>query len=87
MTAAVPAPVLPLVAAVAPELMTWPPGIEGAGRNRRGQSGAGKLGCAQAGKTVLAIGPGIGQSPGDGQICDRAAGGDKDSGGDRCGCA
>jgi ADP-dependent NAD(P)H-hydrate dehydratase / NAD(P)H-hydrate epimerase len=62
-TAAVPAPVLPVVAAVTPELMTWPllAGAEGhiAEKNLEKDYLAPLL----AGKTVLAIGPGIGQSP------------------------
>jgi NAD(P)H-hydrate epimerase len=61
-TAAVPAPALPVVAAIAPELMTWPleSGAQGqiAGKNLAG----GKLDALMAGKTVMAIGPGIGQS-------------------------
>jgi NAD(P)H-hydrate epimerase len=63
-TAAIPAPVLPLVAAIAPELMTWPLAV-----NAAGQIAAEKnitpdaLAALMAGKTVLAIGPGLGQSP------------------------
>jgi len=60
-TAAVPEAVLPLVAAIAPELMTWPlrPGpLGGIGaENLTAEAVAGLM----AGKTVLAIGPGIGQ--------------------------
>jgi NAD(P)H-hydrate epimerase len=61
-TAAVPAPALPVVATIAPELMTWPleAGAQGqiAGKNLAG----GKLEALMAGKTVMAIGPGIGQT-------------------------
>ncbi len=61
-TAAVPAPVLPLVAAIAPELMTWP-----LAANAAGQIGAESLTpelveALTAAKTVLAIGPGLGQA-------------------------
>ena len=61
-TAAVPAPALAAVAAVAPELMTWP--LEPAAN---GQIAAKNLApefltTLLAGKTVLAIGPGLGQS-------------------------
>jgi NAD(P)H-hydrate epimerase len=62
-TAAIPAPVLPMVASVAPELMTWPlaagPGGCIASENLASES----LSALMAGKTVLAIGPGLGQSP------------------------
>jgi NAD(P)H-hydrate epimerase len=62
-TAAVPTPVLPLVAAVAPELMTWPlaasPGGSIAAENLTPEL----LSALTAGKTVLAIGPGLGQNP------------------------
>ncbi len=39
------------------------------------------------GITVLAIGPGLGQSPEDGKICHGLLAGDQDAGGDRRGCA
>jgi len=60
-TAAVPAPALPVVASFAPELMTWP-----LAATRAGQIAAKNLERRQvraliAGKTVLAIGPGLGQ--------------------------
>jgi NAD(P)H-hydrate epimerase len=60
-TAAVPAPALPVVASFAPELMTWP-----LVATRAGQIAAKNLEKKQiaeliAGKSVLAIGPGIGQ--------------------------
>jgi len=62
-TAAVPAPILPLVAAIAPELMTHP-----LISNATGQIGVESLApevlaALIAGKTVMAIGPGLGQSP------------------------
>jgi NAD(P)H-hydrate epimerase len=62
-TAAEPAPALAVVSAIAPELMTWPleAGAEGqiAGSNLE----ADKLAALTAGKTVLAMGPGLGQNP------------------------
>jgi hydroxyethylthiazole kinase-like uncharacterized protein yjeF len=62
-TAAVPAPLLPLVAAVAPELMTWPLAPTAAGCISAENLGPEFLVAITAGKTVLAIGPGLGQSP------------------------
>jgi NAD(P)H-hydrate epimerase len=62
-TAAVPAPAAPVVATIAPELMTWPmePVPDGsiAERNLKPE----RLSTLLAGKTVLALGPGLGQSP------------------------
>ncbi len=60
-TAAVPAPAQAVVAGFAPELMTWP-----LKATRQGQIAAANLEAKQvsaltAGKTVLAIGPGLGQ--------------------------
>ncbi|MGB8032086.1 MAG: NAD(P)H-hydrate dehydratase [Terracidiphilus sp.] len=62
-TAAVPTPALQVVASFAPELMTWP-----LAATRGGQIAAKNLEKKQiasliAGKTVLAIGPGLGQGP------------------------
>jgi ADP-dependent NAD(P)H-hydrate dehydratase / NAD(P)H-hydrate epimerase len=62
-TAAVPAAVLALVAAVAPELMTWPLPAGPAGGISAESLGPEALTALMAGKTVLAIGPGLGQSP------------------------
>jgi NAD(P)H-hydrate epimerase len=61
-TAAVPAAVLALVAAVAPELMMWPlaPGPAGGISHECLASEA--LAGLMAGKSVLAIGPGLGQA-------------------------
>jgi NAD(P)H-hydrate epimerase len=60
-TAAVPAPALPVVASFAPELMTWPlkatPSGQIAARNLEPKA----LATLMAGKTVLAFGPGLGQ--------------------------
>jgi ADP-dependent NAD(P)H-hydrate dehydratase / NAD(P)H-hydrate epimerase len=62
-TAAVPAPVLPLVAGVAPELMTHPLLATQAGRIAAENLAPELLAELIAGITVLAIGPGLGQSP------------------------
>ncbi|MGO9318119.1 MAG: NAD(P)H-hydrate dehydratase [Terracidiphilus sp.] len=62
-TAAVPAPALPLVAAIAPELMTWPLASTPSGCIAAENLAPEFLSALMAGKTVLAIGPGMGQSP------------------------
>jgi NAD(P)H-hydrate epimerase len=62
-TAAVPAPVLPLVAAIAPELMTFPLAASLAGCISAENLAPELLAALTAGKTVLAIGPGLGQDP------------------------
>ena len=62
-TAAVPAPALALVAAVAPELMTWPLAATPAGCIAAENLAPELVAELMAGKTVLAIGPGLGQSP------------------------
>jgi NAD(P)H-hydrate epimerase len=62
-TAAVPSPVLPLVAAVAPELMSWPLAANPGGSISAKNLAPRTLAALTAGKTVLAIGPGLGQSP------------------------
>jgi len=97
-TAAVPAPILGLVAAIAPELMTFPlaatPSVmlrrePGAGVGRqcgfkaRGPSLVSQafVDALTAGKTVMAIGPGLGRA-GDSQIHHCVAVGDEDAGGD-----
>jgi len=61
-TAAVPAPVLPLAAAIAPELMTWPLAANAAGSVAAENLAPELLAALVAGKTVLAIGPGLGQN-------------------------
>ncbi len=61
-TAAVPAPVLPLVAAIAPELMTWPLAASSTGSISAENLDEELITAITAGKTVLAIGPGLGQS-------------------------
>ncbi len=62
-TAAVPAPALAAVAAAAPELMTWPLAPTAAGQIAAENLAAETLSALTAGKTVLAIGPGLGQGP------------------------
>lgn len=62
-TAAVPAPALPVVAAVAPELMTWPLAATLSGHIAEENLAPDRVSALFAGKTVLAIGPGLGQSP------------------------
>ncbi len=62
-TAAVPAPALPLVAAITPELMTWPLASNASGQIGEENLSPAKLNAFTAGKTVLAVGPGLGQSP------------------------
>jgi NAD(P)H-hydrate epimerase len=62
-TAAGPAPALALVAAVAPELMTWPLAATSAGCIGAENLAPEMVTALMAGKTVLAIGPGMGQSP------------------------
>ncbi len=63
-TAAVPAPALPLVATIAPELMTWPLSATASGQIAGNRNLLPKqLAALTTGKTVLAIGPGMGQEP------------------------
>ena len=62
-TAAVPAPVLAQVSAVAPELMTHPLAATPAGRIAAENLAPDLVAEFTQGTTVLAIGPGLGQSP------------------------
>jgi NAD(P)H-hydrate epimerase len=62
-TAAVPFPVLPLVAAIAPELMTFPLAASPTGSIMAESHASEFFSTLMAGKTVLAIGPGLGLSP------------------------
>jgi NAD(P)H-hydrate epimerase len=62
-TAAVPAPILPSVAAIAPELMTWPLAASEAGHVSVDAARPKQIEALVAGKSVLAVGPGLGQSP------------------------
>ncbi len=61
-TAAVPSPALPVVSSFAPELMTWPLAVTEAGQVAAKNLDPAQLTALIAGKTVLAIGPGLGQS-------------------------
>ena len=61
-TAAVPAPILPSVAALAPELMTWPLAAAEAGHVSAEAARPKQIEALTAGKSILAIGPGLGQS-------------------------
>ncbi|MGO8758802.1 MAG: NAD(P)H-hydrate dehydratase [Terracidiphilus sp.] len=60
-TAAVPVPALPVVASFAPELMTWPLKATLTGQIAAKNLDPKLLTALTAGKTVLAIGPGLGQ--------------------------
>ena len=60
-TAAVPAPALPVVASFTPELMTWPLAATREGQIAARNLQPKQLAALMAGKTVLAIGPGLGQ--------------------------
>ncbi len=62
-TAAVPFPALTLVAAIAPELMTFPLVASPTGYISADNFAPEQMVELMAGKTVLAIGPGLGQSP------------------------
>jgi NAD(P)H-hydrate epimerase len=62
-TAAVPERALPVVASLVPELMTWPLDSTPAGRISAENLAPDRLAALTEGKTVLAIGPGLGQSP------------------------
>jgi hydroxyethylthiazole kinase-like uncharacterized protein yjeF len=60
-TAAVPAPALAVVASFAPELMTLPLAVTGVGQIAAKNIEKKRLAALMEGKTVLAIGPGLGQ--------------------------
>jgi NAD(P)H-hydrate epimerase len=62
-TAAIPSPALAVVSAVAPELMTHPLAASPAGCISDENLSPEQLAALINGKTVLAIGPGLGQSP------------------------
>lgn len=61
-TAAVPAPALSVVSSIAPELMTWPLRTTDAGQIAAENLDPDGVAALIARKTVLAIGPGMGQS-------------------------
>ena len=60
-TAAVPAPALAVVASFAPELMTLPLAVTGTGQIAAKNIEKKRVAALMVGKTVLAIGPGLGQ--------------------------
>ena len=60
-TAAVPAPALPVISSFAPELMSWPLLATRAGQISAKNLAKKQVASLIAGKTVLAIGPGLGQ--------------------------
>ena len=62
-TAAVPAPAMALVATVAPELMTFPLAPTSSGQISAANLAPEVMAALMTGKTVMAIGPGLGQSP------------------------
>ena len=62
-TAAVPSPAMAVVAAVAPELMIWPLDAAAHGGITEANLDPERLMQLLAGKTLLAIGPGMGRSP------------------------
>jgi NAD(P)H-hydrate epimerase len=68
-TAAVPALALPTVARVAPELMTWPLKANEAGQASPDNLTADQLAAMTKGMTVLALGPGLGQSHDTAKFC------------------
>jgi NAD(P)H-hydrate epimerase len=68
-TAAVPAPALAVVSSHAPELMTWPLIANDAGQASPANLAAENVASLTKGMTVLAIGPGLGQSDDTSQFC------------------
>ncbi len=67
-TAAVPAPALAIVSSYAPELMTLPLTATRSGEIAASNGASAKLAVMLKGKSVLAIGPGLGQSAGAAQF-------------------
>jgi hydroxyethylthiazole kinase-like uncharacterized protein yjeF len=68
-TAAVPEPALPVVSGHAPELMTWPLRANGAGQASADNLDPERVAALTKGMTVLAIGPGLGQSDDTARFC------------------
>jgi len=68
-TAAVPEPALAVVSGHAPELMTWPLNANDAGQASPGNLAPDHLAAMTRGMTVLAIGPGLGQSDDTARFC------------------
>lgn len=67
--AAVPAPALPIVASAAPELMTYPLQVTPDGHISPANLAPDRLAAFTRGITVLALGPGLGQSDGTAEFC------------------
>ena len=68
-TAAVPAPALAVVSSYAPELMAWPLKANDAGQASSDNLDPEHLSAMTKGMTVLAIGPGLGQSDDTARFC------------------
>jgi len=68
-TAAVPEPALAVVSGHAPELMTWPLRANGAGQASPDNLDPERVAALTKGMTVLAIGPGLGQSDDTARFC------------------
>ena len=68
-TAAVPAPALAVVSSHAPELMTWPLIANDSGQASPANLAADRVAALTRGISVLAIGPGLGQSDDTAQFC------------------
>jgi ADP-dependent NAD(P)H-hydrate dehydratase / NAD(P)H-hydrate epimerase len=68
-TAAVPVPALTVVSSHAPELMTWPLTANDAGQASPDNVAPENLAAMTRGMTVLAIGPGLGQSEDTARFC------------------
>jgi NAD(P)H-hydrate epimerase len=68
-TAAVPEPALPTVSRFAPELMTWPLKANAAGQASPDNLAPDTIAAITKGITVLAIGPGMGQSDDTAKFC------------------
>ena len=68
-TAAVPHPALPTVSRITPELMTWPLKANAAGQASPDNLAPDTIAALTKGITVLAIGPGLGQSDDTAKFC------------------
>jgi ADP-dependent NAD(P)H-hydrate dehydratase / NAD(P)H-hydrate epimerase len=68
-TAAVPSPALAVVSAHAPELMTWPLHSNNAGQASPDNLAPENIRAMMKGMTVLAVGPGLGQSDDTARFC------------------
>jgi NAD(P)H-hydrate epimerase len=68
-TAAVPEPALPTVSRITPELMTWPLQANDAGQASPDNLAPDTIAAITKGITVLAIGPGLGQSDDTAKFC------------------